>query len=134
MRLINVAVAVITDDIDRVLITRRPLRTTHGGMWEFPGGKLEEGELASTALVRELKEEIGVDVLLSDYLGEIHHSYDDRAVSLFIYHVSQYRGEPQCCEDQMDLKWADIDCLHELQFPAANAKIIELFMRTKSGR
>jgi 8-oxo-dGTP diphosphatase len=99
-------------------------------MWEFPGGKLEAGELASAALVRELKEEVGIDVESADYLGEVQHSYGERVVSLQVYHVSQYQGEATRQENQMDLKWATIDSLHKLQFPAANSKIIELFRLT----
>ena len=122
----KVAVAVITDKEQRILITRRPLHTSHGGFWEFPGGKLENEELATSALVREIKEEVGIDVTAYDYLGEICHTYDNRLISLLIYHVHDFLGEAICCESQMDLRWVQIEHLQQFQFPAANLKIIEL--------
>jgi 8-oxo-dGTP diphosphatase len=128
---IQVAVAVVIDELRRVLITRRSLQNTHGGFWEFPGGKLHEGEAGWDALVRELKEEVNIDVSGANYLGEIQHTYDDRDISLLVYHVYQYEGEAICCEDQMGLQWAEIDRLHEFQFPAANSHIIQLILNFK---
>ncbi len=122
----KVAVAVITDERQRILITRRPLHASHGGMWEFPGGKLEKEEMAASALVREIKEEIGIDVKTYEYLGEIRHTYGHQPISLLIYHVQDYQGEVACCEEQMDLRWVDIENLKEYQFPSANLEIIEL--------
>ena len=122
----RVAVAVITDAQNRILITRRSLHVSSGGMWEFPGGKLEEDELAEAALIREIKEEVGLDVVAYEYLGEISHLYTKQFVSLFIYHVHAYQGEAACCEEQMDLRWVDFASLHNFHFPAANIEIIEL--------
>jgi 8-oxo-dGTP diphosphatase len=122
----RVAVAIITDANQNILITRRSLHASHGGMWEFPGGKLENEELATAALIREIKEEVGIDVRSYSYLGEVHHTYDQKAVSLLIYHVYDYQGEAVCREAQMDLRWVDIKNLNDFQFPAANLEIIEL--------
>lgn len=122
----RVAVAIITDPEQRILITRRPLHASHGGMWEFPGGKLENEELATSALVREIKEEVGIDVMAYNYLGEVCHTYDHKLISLLIYHVHHYQGEAACREAQMDLRWVDIANLKDFQFPAANLEIIEL--------
>ncbi len=122
----KVAVAVITDANQHILITRRAKNVSHGGLWEFPGGKLECEELAASALVREIKEEVGLDVLAYDYLGEVHHTYDEQCVSLLVYHVHRYRGEAVCREAQMDMRWVDVASLGNFQFPAANLDIIEL--------
>lgn len=126
----KVAVAIITDASQRILITRRSLHVSYGGMWEFPGGKLESEELATAALVREIKEEVGIDVKAYTYLGEVRHIYDHKHISLLIYHVYDYQGEAVCREAQMDLRWVDIANLNDFQFPAANLEIIEL-MRQK---
>ena len=128
MSRIQVAVAVVIDELRRVLITRRSMQNTHGGFWEFPGGKLQDGESGLDALIRELKEEVSIEVSAANYLGEIQHTYDDRFISLLIYHVYQYKGEAVCCEDQMGLRWVEVDSLYEYQFPAANSKIIELLV------
>ncbi len=122
----RVAVAIITDIHQRILITRRSPHSPYGGMWEFPGGKLEADELATTALVREIKEEVGIDVIGYEYLGEVCHVYDKQHISLLIYHVQSYQGEATCCERQMDLRWVEVCNLKDFQFPAANLEIIEL--------
>ena len=122
----RVAVAVITDTEQRILITRRSLQAPHGGLWEFPGGKLETDELASEALHRELKEEVGIDVKAYDYLGEISHSYQDKKISLLVYHVHSYQGEAACYEAQIGIRWVALGDLNFFQFPPANVEIIEM--------
>lgn len=129
----RVAVAIITDASQRILITRRSLQVSHGGMWEFPGGKLENEELATAALVREIKEEVGIDVMGYTYLGEVRHTYDHKLISLLIYHVYDYQGEAVCRESQMDLRWVDIANLKDFQFPAANLEIIDLLRQKIDG-
>ena len=125
----RVAVAIITDSKQRILITRRPLTAAHGGFWEFPGGKLEGDELPAAALVREIKEEVGLEVSTYHYLGEVSHCYDQQAVLLLVYHVSQHEGEPACLEGQMDLRWVEASQLKDFQFPAANHVIMEMIHR-----
>ena len=122
----KVAVAIITDSKQRILITQRSLDAPHGGFWEFPGGKFEEGEQGADALVREVKEEVGLDVNAYDYLGEVCHTYTTEPIQLFVYHISHYTGEAHCCEDQMALRWVELDELEQFQFPAANLQIIAL--------
>ena len=122
----KVAVAIITDSEQRILITQRSLDAPHGGFWEFPGGKFEEGEQGPDALVREVKEEVGIDVLTYHYLGEVCHTYATEPIHLFVYHIDQYTGQAQCCEKQMALRWVEIEQLKHFQFPAANLQIIDL--------
>ena len=125
----KVAVAIITNSKQQVLIARRPTHATHPGMWEFPGGKLELDEAPAAALVREIKEEVGLLVLNFVYLGEVNHTYLDRQVSLLIFHVDHFEGDAQCCEAQLDLRWVDFATLSDFEFPAANNQIIELIKR-----
>lgn len=122
----KVAVAVIYDNQNRVLITQRPLHATHGGMWEFPGGKLEDDELPDSALIREIKEEVGVDILEYSFLGEITHNYAQKTVHLLVFSVTKFCGEALRCESQLDLLWVDVDKLANYSFPEANSKIIAL--------
>lgn len=121
----RVAVALITDLSRRVLITRRPLKASHGGQWEFPGGKLEPGESPEEALIREVKEEVSLQVLRYRFLGELHHTYSQQRVSLLIYHVFQYQGTAKRCESQLDLRWVERSALHQYTFPAANEVMIQ---------
>lgn len=127
----KVVVAVIPDSNQRFLITRRSLKTTHAGLWEFPGGKIEEQELASSALQREIKEELGIDVVTYRYLGEVNHTYHQQRISLLIYSVDEYKGEASCCEGQMDLQWVPLEEFKNYDFPEANFKIVELIKATK---
>ncbi len=123
----KVAVAIITDEHQKILITQRAQLAPYGGLWEFPGGKLEPNELASSALIREIKEEVGLDVLSYNYLGEVQHAYGQNVISLLVYHVYDYSGDAVCLEAQMGLCWVDVGSLREFSFPAANLEIIELF-------
>lgn len=122
----RVAVAIIVDDEQRILITRRPLHAPHGGMWEFPGGKLEDDEAPYLALVREVKEEVDLDVHGCDFLGEIRHAYAHHSVVLLVYCVRAFSGTAKALEMQMDLRWVNIDRLPDFEFPEANQQIIEL--------
>ena len=124
---IKVAVAVITDNKQRVLVTQRPLYVPQGGLWEFPGGKLELGESAEQALVREIKEEIGLEVKQCHLLGKIEHEYPGKKVQLIVFHVSEFNGIPLCLEGQLDLKWLPKDQLNPVEFPEANSAIFKLF-------
>jgi 8-oxo-dGTP diphosphatase len=121
---IKVAVAVIIDDKQRVLITKRPSHVMHGGQWEFPGGKLEKDEKPISALIREIDEEVGLYVEQADFLCHINFHYDIKEVDLFVYCVTQFSGQAQCCEAQTDLRWVTINELSGYQFPAANNEII----------
>lgn len=122
----NVAIAIIKDKQERILITQRPLHVSHGGYWEFPGGKLEANETAEQALVREIKEEVGLDVLQYQFLGEITHHYPTKSVQLLIFHVTQYEGIPHCCEGQLNMKWMEKNEFNPVDFPDANHGIFEL--------
>ncbi|KTC95286.1 8-oxo-dGTP diphosphatase MutT [Legionella feeleii] len=122
----KVAVAIIFDQEQRVLITRRPVHAAHGGMWEFPGGKLEANELPEQALIREIKEEVGIDILDYRFLTEVTHSYDAQVVHLLVFIITCYEGKPSCRESQLALHWVGIEDLDNYQFPEANIEIIEL--------
>ena len=100
MSTVHVAVAVIQDALGRVLLSRRPEQVHQGGLWEFPGGKLEQGESLSHALRREILEELGLQVMDHQPLIAITHHYPDRSVLLDVHRVTEYLGEPHGLEDQ----------------------------------
>ena len=123
---IKVAVGLIFDEQQRLLITRRPWHKPHGGFWEFPGGKLEAHEDPKAALSREIEEETGLQVIASEYLGDVLHDYSDTAVQLIVFVVRKFIGVPLCRESQLDLRWVKHDELANYQFPEANLAIIQL--------
>jgi len=120
---IHVAVAAIVNEHDEVLIARRPEGVHQGGLWEFPGGKMEPGESLEQALARELDEELGIRIRHTQPLITIHHDYGDKRVCLHVQVVDVYEGEPHGREGQ-PLRWMSRTGLATLEFPAANHPII----------
>jgi 8-oxo-dGTP diphosphatase len=124
----KVVVGLIWDEQGRVLLTQRSFKTSHGGFWEFPGGKIEQAELPAVALVRELQEELGITVTEHQYLGEIEHQYPQNTIEFFIYDIKTYLNTPYCKENQLAMHWAKPEELANLAFPEANYKIIDLYI------
>lgn len=120
---IHVVAAALQDAQGRVLIARRPLGVHQGGLWEFPGGKLEPGEMPLRGLARELEEELGIRVLASRPLIRVHHDYGDRRVLLDVHRVTGFAGEPVGREGQ-PLAWRHPEDLDPGCFPAADGPII----------
>ncbi|HQU14887.1 MAG: thiamine monophosphate synthase [Chromatiales bacterium 21-64-14] len=120
---IHVAVAVIFDTRGRVLITRRPHHAHQGGLWEFPGGKVEPGESARAALGRELAEELGIEVQEARPLIRVPHDYPDRRVMLDVWRVAAFHGAPEGREGQ-PLDWVFPQDLGTRAFPAADRPVL----------
>lgn len=120
---IRVAVGVIKNPQGQVLIALRDNARHQGGLWEFSGGKIETHETAQQALTRELKEELGIEVISATPLIAINHSYPDRAVELIVFLVDQFAGEPHSVEGQR-IEWVNVQDLKHYAFPAANLPII----------
>lgn len=124
MPVVHVAVGVVLDDDRRVLITRRATDSHQGGLWEFPGGKVELGETVQQALARELLEELGIEPCRTSPLLEVNHDYGDKRVLLDVHVVWEFTGRALGLEDQ-PLVWAPFQELPRYQFPAANLPIID---------
>lgn len=108
----------------KLLITRRHPNAHLGGLWEFPGGKREPGETYEACLVRELREELGVEVAVGELLESITHSYPGITVHLKFYVCGLESGEPKPlgCDA---IEWVSRDELSTYEFPAADARLIE---------
>ena len=120
---ISVAVGVLVDSEGRILITRRAKNAHQGGLWEFPGGKLEPGESVLEALRRELSEELGTDIAGSTPLMTLEHDYQDKQVLLDIHLIREWQEEPRGLEGQ-PLAWVPAEALADYAFPAANDAIV----------
>lgn len=120
---VHVAVAVILDADGRILLSRRAADSHQGGLWEFPGGKVESGESLSQAMTRELAEELGITIGPLQPLLQVNHDYQDKAVLLDVHLVREFRGEPRGLEGQ-PLAWVEADALADYDFPAANLPIV----------
>ncbi|MEP4147322.1 MAG: 8-oxo-dGTP diphosphatase MutT [Halioglobus sp.] len=123
MQTVHVAVGVILDADRNILLTRRHDHLHQGGLWEFPGGKVESGESLSAALARELREELDITPVRVSPLTEIHHDYGDKSVFLDVHVVWEFSGEPRGLEGQ-PMAWVSADELSDYDFPAANKPIV----------
>ncbi|MGH8139547.1 MAG: 8-oxo-dGTP diphosphatase MutT [Steroidobacteraceae bacterium] len=99
-----VVAAALFDREGRVLIAQRPPGKHMAGRWEFPGGKVAAGESEGQALVRELREELGVQVTASRPFMRMSHEYDDRYVELSMWLVDAFTGDPRGLDGQ-EVKW-----------------------------
>lgn len=125
--MIHVAVGLVLDN-DRVFVAQRDQNAHQGGLWEFPGGKVDAGETVEAALSRELNEELGIFVDYAEPVMQIKHDYTDKIVLLDVWQITRYRGEPSGCEGQ-PVKWLAINELLAEQFPAANQAIVDWLVR-----
>jgi 8-oxo-dGTP diphosphatase len=132
-RLIHVAAGVIVAAGGQILIARRPESAHQGGLWEFPGGKVEAGESVEAALARELQEELAIVVTACAPLLEVHHNYPDKSVLLDVWLVTAFTGEPHGNEGQ-PVRWVDVAALNNYTFPAANAPIVAAVIDHFAGR
>lgn len=121
---IRVLAAVIQRD-DRYLVCQRPAHKRHGGLWEFPGGKLEEGESLFEAARRELREELGVEVVSTrDTLFE---ASDAGSVFLIEFVPTEISGDPQCIE-HADVRWLTLADMSTLDLAPTDRRFVEFMM------
>jgi len=123
LQTIDVSAALIFRD-GKLLITQRHARAHLGGLWEFPGGKREPDETFEQCLVREIREELGVEISVGKLFESVTHAYPEKTVRLKFFVCRLERGEPQRlgCEA---LKWVGKSELEDYEFPAADARLLQ---------
>jgi 8-oxo-dGTP diphosphatase len=121
---IVVVAAALFDRDGRVLIAQRPRGKPLAGRWEFPGGKLDAGESERQALVRELREELGIEVLAARPFMRLTHAYAERDVELSLWIVERFSGEPRSLDAQA-LKWVAPERLGSEDILEADQPFIE---------
>lgn len=129
---VHVAVGIIINADQQVMITRRADHLHQGGLWEFPGGKLEPGESILDALKRELSEELNLQVVEAEPVMQIDHDYGDKCVLLDVWRVLEYCGEPVAMESQ-PMQWAPLSTLRDYRFPVANEPIVDYLAGQPAG-
>ena len=120
---IEVAAALVFDS-DRLLIAQRPPGVHLEGLWEFPGGKREPGETYEACLLREIREELGCEVLVGPMLHEAEHAYPEKCVRIRFFQCQLVSGIPEPLECAA-LRWVSPDSLGQFQFPEADQALIE---------
>lgn len=128
--MIHVAVGVVIDG-SKILIAKRRQQSDHGGLWEFPGGKVESGETVYDALCRELKEEVNITVLSAEPFISVKHQYQQYNVLLDVWRVNDFSGDAKGVEGQ-SVRWVDITELECFEMPEANHDIISALHATTS--
>lgn len=125
MKRVHIVAAIIfNSDKSQVFITKRPDHVHKGGFWEFPGGKVEEGESIEDAINRELNEEIGIEIVEQSLFEHLEFDYPDKSLKFDFIVVSQFKHEPYGKEGQQG-EWVAVENLAKYAFPEANVPILE---------
>ena len=127
MNQFHVAAGILRDADGRVLVSERLCDGPFNGLWEFPGGKIADGEAPIDALRRELVEELGIEVAEASPYMALHHEYPDRIVDLEFFLVTAWQGEPAGLEGQ-GLRWLLPSELRSDELLPADAPVIEKLM------
>ncbi|MBD2567795.1 8-oxo-dGTP diphosphatase MutT [Anabaena lutea] len=126
-----IGVAVIWNNQEQILIDRRRPGGTMGGLWEFPGGKIELGETIEECIQREIYEELGIEIKVGEHLITIDHTYKDLRVTLTVHHCYHLTGIPQAIECD-EIRWVSLDELDSFTFPEANVEIIAALQKSQN--
>jgi 8-oxo-dGTP diphosphatase len=124
----HVAAGILCDASGRILITERLCDGPFNGLWEFPGGKINDAESAADALSRELAEELGITVTAARPFMELHHEYPDRIVDLEFFLVSDWQGEPAGLEGQ-GVRWVAASELNSEELLPADKPVVDALIR-----
>jgi mutator protein MutT len=130
----QIGVAIVWNpERDRILIDRRLPKGRFASYWEFPGGKVEVGEDIPACIQREIREELGIEIAVGEYLIAINHDYDgDLAVSLIVHNCLHISGEPQALECA-EVRWVTLEELDRFQLPPANYEIVRALREMNHG-
>ncbi len=120
----RVAAGLIWNGHGELLIARRPEDKMLGGLWEFPGGKCRPGEPLDACLKRELREELGIEVDVSEQAARVEHGYSHFSITLYAFHCRHTGGEPQALQ-VAEWRWARPEALGRFAWSAADRKVIE---------
>ncbi len=119
----QIGVAVIRDEAGQILIDRRRDEGLLGGLWEFPGGKIEAGETVEACIRREIQEELALEIEVGAHLLTVEHAYSHFRITLFVHECRYLGGEPQPLESQ-EVRWVQLAELDQFPFPKANEQIV----------
>jgi len=124
LKRLTISVGIIRNSQHEIFITQREAASHMAGFWEFPGGKVEAGENPAQAVIRELKEEVGIDAENPLLIKTLEHIFPDRVITLHFHLVEQWQGEPYGKEGQPK-RWVPQTELKVGEFPPANESIVK---------
>ena len=120
----KIVIGFIENSQGEILVTRRALNTPMGGYWELPGGKIEAFESSQAALVREIKEELNLDVLSCQDIAVLEDEY-----TFYLFQVTTWCGELDLLVGQLAYRWLRFEEISEYSFPKRNVKFFELWQK-----
>jgi len=123
-KMIEVVAGVIYKE-DKFLIAQRNLKKAQGGLWEFPGGKVEKNETHEDTLKREIKEEFNADIRVDKYIGENVHHYPEKDIKLVFYKATLLSEKIDLLEHE-DYRWITKDNKDKFEFAGADMKVFDL--------
>ena len=123
--MINVVAGIIYRDDGKFLIAQRNLNKNQGGLWEFPGGKLEPGETCEEALAREIREEMAADIEVLECVGENIHHYPEKDIRLMFYKAKLLSDDITLLEHE-DCRWITKEEKDDFEFAGADVKVFEM--------
>lgn len=129
--MINVVAAIIKNEGGKILIAKRNLKKSQGGLWEFPGGKIEKDETREEAIIREIKEELTIDIKVDKYLAEKVFNYPDKDINLIAIECKQIKGDIKLNEHE-DIKWVNKNELRNFNFAPADKFIINAILENNN--
>ncbi|WP_309120026.1 (deoxy)nucleoside triphosphate pyrophosphohydrolase [Paenibacillus sp.] len=133
MKSVEVVGAVIRDARGDVLCALRSDRMSMSGLWEFPGGKIEPGEAPEDALIREIREELGVEVEVGALIADHTHQYETVVVRLITYFAAIARGDVLVAKEHERLEWRSVEELSSLTWAPADVPTVEALRRGTGG-
>jgi 8-oxo-dGTP diphosphatase len=119
----TISIAIVQNKQKKILISRRQQGQHLAGKWEFPGGKVEENEPLEQAMIRELKEEVGLTATEFQLFDSLNFQYDALSLTLHFYLVTDFSGEAHSLEGQ-EIRWVKVSELIEYDFPKANLTVL----------
>ena len=129
--MIDVVAAVIQNEEGKILIAQRNLKNSQGGLWEFPGGKIEPNETKEEAIIREIKEEMDIDIEAKKFIGQKVFNYPDKDINLIAIECKQIKGDIKLNEHE-DIKWVNKNELRNFNFAPADKFIINAILENNN--
>lgn len=130
--MIQVSCAIIVNSIGQVLVTQRSKKMPLPLKWEFPGGKIEENETAEDCLIREIREELNIEIEITGNLSPNDHQYPNKLIRLIPFICRQTGGEI-ILKEHANYKWLDIKDLLDLDWAEADLPVVEQYLNKQNG-
>jgi 8-oxo-dGTP diphosphatase len=127
MKKINVVAAVLKNEKGEILCALRSPSMSMSNLWEFPGGKIEQGEIPEDALIREIKEELDCTIRVFELIEEVEHKYPSVIVRLLTYNAKIVAGTPKA-KEHAKLEWMSLDALHSLKWAPADLPTVDYLL------